>query len=173
MTSMELKLLNVLAVGKKVVKSKLTKNQKELFLVFQQEQQRLNQIVQRQFLRKYLLEQRTAVNKMASYIKKRDRNELKTYGRLPIMISIKTNEKYYSGAPISKFKITNNVKDLHLKIRKLDAAIDHLRGVLGYYEMEDHKRWEEQHGGGHEERMRKIGRRYQKKIERIYLKKIA
>lgn len=160
--SMDFKILNSLVLGVKPVKSKLNKAQRELFLAFQQEQRRLNQIAEKQLLKKYLLEQRAAVNKMASYIRKRNEKELKTYGQLPAKISV-TKSKYYLGAPISKFKITNDVKDLRSKIDTLDEYIFRLRQAIESYEHEDYFRWDRENGGWNE-RLKKRLRRNMRKV---------
>lgn len=163
-TSMNFKILNSIVFGSTTVKSKLNKEQKELFLLFQQEQQRLNRIAEKQFLRKYLLEQRNIANELASYIRKRNAKELKTFGRIPIMISVVKDKKHYLGAPVSEFKITNDVKDLRSKINTLDRRIARLRSDINSYEMEDYQRWDEQNGGGWRERMKKRIHKSMKKV---------
>ena len=129
-------------------KSKLTKAQKELFACFQQEQQRINGLLEIQYLRKYLSDQRVTANTMAKYIKKRDAIEIKNYGELPISITSTNSVHFYSGASISKFKTTNDLKDLRKKVGLLDKLLRDLRSIVTKYEIEDFKRKDELNGGG-------------------------
>ena len=129
-------------------KTKLTKAQRELFVCFQQEQQRLNRLSEIKYLRKYLLDQRATVNTLASYIKKRDAIEIKNYGELPISITSTNSSHFYSGASISKFKATNDLKDLRKKVGLLDKLLRDLRSIVTKYEFEDFRRKDELNGGG-------------------------
>jgi len=147
--------------SKSEVKNKLTKKQRDLFLLFMQEQQRLNKNAEVEYLKKYLADQRIAANKMAAYLKKRDAYEIKTYAKIPIFEDTK---KYYSGAPISKFKITNDINDLRTKVNKLDETLFRLRHCIDEYEREDYLRWDRQNGGGWEERLKKRIRKQMRKV---------
>ena len=154
---------SIITGNSKNQKSKLPKSQRELFNAFYEEQQRLYRLAEINYLKKYLKEQRNQVNKIASYLKKRNSEELKTYGSLPVMIS-SIKEKQLNGAPTNKFKITNNIKDMKKKVVLLDDLLSSLRTFINYYEMEDYKRWDMKNGGGFDARMSKLIRKGLRKV---------
>ncbi len=164
-TKMSFEVLTLFSTGEsKLQRSKLTKVQKELFAAFCQEQHRLNQIAEVRYLKKYLSEQRTTANKNASYLRKRNAIEIKTYGKLPIMISVVSDKKCFSGAPVNKFRITNNINDLRSKVNVLDRLLRDIRDFIGKYEMEDWKREDRKNGGGFDARMSKMIRKKLRKV---------
>ncbi len=131
---------NLLAGGASAtLKCVLTKNEKELFIKFYQEQQRLNRLAEIKFLRSYLTEQKATIKRFAAFIKKRDAKELKEYGRLPMSMDFGVRKTIPSAAAC---KVTNDPMDLYSKIDKLDRMISNCRSIINSYEMADFNRHE-------------------------------
>ena len=135
----DLNLLILFATDTVKITSKLTKGEKELFISFREEQQRINKDIAVRYLRDYLRQQRKMANQMASYLREREKEDRNRkledpFWRIPYrIVDIKP-------VSTSQFQITYDIIDLNKKISLLDVRLLNLRDKITEYEILDYER---------------------------------